>query len=193
MLQQVNDYGCNQKEKVHVTPNLHFKKFYKIAEIRIFGKYKDLHVHANSTDNCQGWPWTQSLVCWLFTCIFPLCYSSSSVSRVLKINLAIMYVCLCVRTCMSLNSLCVYRGQVKPEETMRFLNSSGWFCVPVPPLEDLPGYRTWLVQVPYTLLLGILARVTLINPPPGFQWALSVLSPSFSLPDPSRSHPHNPI
>lgn len=52
----VNDYGRNEKEKVHVTPNLHFKKFYKIAEIRIFGKYKNLHVHANSTDNCQGWP-----------------------------------------------------------------------------------------------------------------------------------------
>lgn len=40
--------------------------------------------------------------------------------------------------------------------------SCSWVSVPVPRLENLSGYRRWPVQTPYTPLLGILARVTLL-------------------------------
>ena len=41
------------------------------------------------------------------------------------------------------------------------------FCVCVsvllPPLKDLPGYRRWPLQAQYSPLLGVFARVTLVN------------------------------
>lgn len=37
----------------------------------------------------------------------------------------------------------------------------GWVGVSIPPLEVFPGYRRWLDQ--YPSLLGVLARITLIN------------------------------
>jgi hypothetical protein len=42
----------------------------------------------------------------------------------------------------------------------KFCGSVG---VLVPPLEVLPGYRRWLFQGPYPSLLGVLARVTLLD------------------------------
>jgi hypothetical protein len=43
----------------------------------------------------------------------------------------------------------------------------GWVGVLFLPLGVLPGYGMWLLQAPYPLPLGVLARVTLID-----SWAL---------------------
>lgn len=39
----------------------------------------------------------------------------------------------------------------------------GWVGVPTLPLEVLPGYRRWPVEALYSPMLGVLARVTLID------------------------------
>ena len=47
----------------------------------------------------------------------------------------------------------------------------GWVGVPVSPLEALTSYRQWAVQAPYSLLLWVLIRVTLVE----LQWVATAL------------------
>jgi hypothetical protein len=56
-------------------------------------------------------------------------------------------------------------GKGAGSSTSRLADSSkvNWLSFPIPSLEVLPGYRRWPCQVPYPLLLGVLANVTLIN------------------------------
>lgn len=81
----------------------------------------------------------------------------------------------------------VFREQHQPR-LFRDLHEVNNSMSPVPPLETLPGYQKWPAQTPYSPILVVLTRVTLIDyrkfPPPTPKYQLfSPYSPSLPWPD----------